>query len=140
LIPSPLSPRDGGEGRPPGLDGEGGGGHGGLEGFGLGQTLLPGQAAVLVEILGELQVEGLADAVWRVLHQGAVHGFGAGEESELAAVVWTGVSGAEVEHLRAFDHALLGDCLPTPEAQRDQAHRWPPRLAWSRNGSVESKR
>src|SRR5215203_3707964 len=106
----PLSRRDAGAR-------SGGGGHGGLEGFGLVQALLPGQAAVLVEVLCELQVEGLADAVWRVLHQGAVHGLGPGEESELAAVVWTKVLSAKVERLGAFEDALLGYRFPAAETE-----------------------
>jgi hypothetical protein len=58
-------------------------GHRGLEGFGLVKALLPGLPPELVEVLGLLQIEGLADAIRRVLHQGAEHGFGAGEETEL---------------------------------------------------------
>jgi hypothetical protein len=51
----------------------------------------------LVEVFGDFEVEGLADAVRRVVDEGAVHGFGAGEDAELALVVGAAVFGAEVE-------------------------------------------
>jgi hypothetical protein len=73
------------------------GNHRRLERFGLVQALLPGLAPEFVEVLGRFEVEGLADAVWRRLHQGTGHGFGAGKKAELPAIVRTAVSRAEIE-------------------------------------------
>jgi hypothetical protein len=98
------------------------GGHRGLEGFGVVEALLPGLASKLVEVLGRLEVVGLADAVRRILHEGAVHGLGAGEESELAAIVRAPVFRAEIEHVRAVDEALFGDRFPVTEAEMDEVH------------------
>src|SRR6266545_257917 len=75
----------------------GGGGYGVLEGHGFVEALFPGQAAVLVEVLGDFEVEGLADAVWSVFDEGAKHGLCAGEEAELALVVRAPVLRAEVD-------------------------------------------
>src|SRR5215218_9307939 len=109
----------------------------GLEGFGLVQALLPGLAPEPVEILGGFKVEGLADAVRRMLDQRTVHGLGASEEGELPAIVRTAISRAEIERVGACDDALLGDRFPATKAQMDQIHGWPPRMAWSRNDGVK---
>jgi len=99
----------------------GGGGDGGFEGLGFGQALFPGLAAVAVEVLGDFEVEGLADAVWGVLDQGAEHGLGSREEAELALVVRAEVFRAEVEDVRAFDLAGVGGGFAAVQAEVDEA-------------------
>jgi hypothetical protein len=94
--------------------------HGFFEGFGLVEAFLPGLAAAgLVEVFGGFEVVGLAGAVGGVVHQGAVHGGGVGEEAELALVVRAAVFGAEVD-LRAFDEVGFGEGFSDAEGEADQ--------------------
>jgi hypothetical protein len=100
----------------------GGGGDGGFEGLGFGETLFPGLAPAFVEVLGDFEVEGLADAVWGVLHEGAEHGLGSREETELALVVRAEVFRAEVEDARAVDRAGVGGGFAASQAEVDEVH------------------
>ena len=100
-------------------------GQGFFEGFGFFEAFLPGLAAGVVEVFGGFEVVGLAGAVWGVVHQGAVHGGGVGEETELALVVGAAVFGAEVD-LRAFDEARFGEGFSAAEVEVDQGHGFLP--------------
>jgi len=80
---------------------------------------LPGLAAVVIQGLGGFEVVGLADAIWGVLHEGAVHGLGSGEDAELALVVGAVRLPAEVDG-GSVDLALFGDGFAA--AEREAGH------------------
>src|SRR5262249_35630747 len=95
---------------------------GGLEGFGFGEALLPGGSAAAVEVFGDFEVEGLADAVRRGVDQGTQHGLGVGGEAELALVVGAEVFAAEVEDSGAVDHAGVDDGFAAAEGEAVEVH------------------